>query len=58
MRISPTLLLLLLLITVFSPSIQTWVISGGSAWYRPYIIWLLIIMFAARSVRRQQANDL
>ena len=51
MKISPALLLLLLVIFVFSPSIQEWVMQGGSAWYRPYLLWLIIIIFVWRSAR-------
>lgn len=58
MRISPTLLLLLLLIFIFSPSIHAWVTYGGSEWYRPYLMWLAVIAFTAWSVRNQQADDL
>ena len=44
MHINPTLLLLLLLIFIFSPSIQEWIISGGTTWYRPYLVWLTALI--------------
>ncbi|WP_101759152.1 hypothetical protein [Oceanicoccus sp. KOV_DT_Chl] len=52
MRINPTLLLLMLVIFVFAPSIQEWVTQGGTAWYRPYQLWLSTIIFVWWSVKR------
>ncbi|MGK0498639.1 MAG: uncharacterized BrkB/YihY/UPF0761 family membrane protein [Oceanicoccus sp.] len=57
MRITPSLLLLLLLITVFAPSIQEWVTQGGTAWYRPYLLWLLVIAAAVWNVTRMQRRQ-
>jgi hypothetical protein len=54
MNISPTLLLLLLVIFVFSPSIQEWATQGGTAWYRPYQLWLTAILFTWWSIRRSE----
>ncbi len=50
MRISPALLLLMLVILVFSPSIQDWATQSGTAWYRPYLLWLAVIVFVGWSV--------
>lgn len=58
MRISPTLLLMFLFIFVFAPSIQDWIMQGDTDWYRPYLVWLGVIIFTAWSVWRQQSNDL
>lgn len=54
MRISPALLLLLIVIIVFAPSIQDWAIQGGTAWYRPYVLWLVIIVFLWWTIYRGQ----
>ncbi len=40
---SPILLLMLLLL-IFSPSLASWILSTEGAWYRPYIIWLVVIV--------------
>ena len=45
MRQSP-LLLILLLVFIFSPRLFSWLLSTTGAWYRPYIIWLAIIVIA------------
>lgn len=58
MYINPTLLLLLALIFVFAPTIQDWVLSGGAAWYRPYLIWLLLIVFTAWTQRSRAPDDI
>lgn len=57
MHISPGLLLLLLVIFVFSPSIQEWVTQGGTAWYRPYQLWLMTIVIVWWSVRRHERRQ-
>ncbi|WP_028876236.1 hypothetical protein [Teredinibacter turnerae] len=40
------LLLLVLVIYIFSPTLLDWVIHPGLAWYRPYIVWLLVVIVA------------
>lgn len=50
MRISPALLLLMLVTLVFAPSIQAWVTQGE--WYRPYQVWLGVIIFVGWTVNR------
>ena len=57
MNISPSLLLLLLVLFVFSPSIQEWVTQGGTAWYRPYQLWLAAIVFVWWSIRRYERRQ-
>ena len=52
MRISPALLLLMLMILVFSPSIEEWATRGGANWYRPYALWLILNLFVWWAVRR------
>ena len=58
MRISSSLLLLLLLIFVFAPSIQEWIIQGGTAWYRPFIVWSAVILFIFISQRGGSQDEL
>ncbi|MEE8057673.1 MAG: hypothetical protein V3T17_07560 [Pseudomonadales bacterium] len=54
MHTSPTLLLLVLLIFVFAPSIQEWATQGGATWYRPYQLWLGTIVFVWWSIQRHE----
>ena len=57
MYINPTLLLLLALIFVFAPTLQEWVLSGGSAWYRPYLVWIGLIIFIYWSQRGKAGDE-
>jgi len=41
------LVILLLLVTyIFSPSLINWILNPEGAWYRPFIIWVLVIIIA------------
>jgi hypothetical protein len=39
-------ILLLLIAYIFSPTLFTWIIDPEGAWYRPYIMWMLVIAVA------------
>jgi hypothetical protein len=54
MTISPSLLLLLLVVLVFAPSLEEWVTQGGNLWYRPYQLWFIAITLTWWSVRLHQ----
>lgn len=55
MYLHPALLLLLLLMYAFTPAMQDWVLADGTAWYRPWLAWLLVIAVIAWMNRRR--ND-
>lgn len=40
------LLLLILVVYIFSPTLFSWIIDPTGAWYRPFIIWLIVIIIA------------
>ncbi len=48
------LILLLLLAYIFTPTLYAWVISPSGVWYKPYIIWLLVIVAAFVVQRRKK----
>lgn len=49
------LILSMLILYIFSPTIFAWVINPEGAWYRPFIIWGLLIAAAfAVQMKRQQ----
>lgn len=53
-----TLLILLVLAGyVFSPTIFTWMINPAGAWYRPFILWFVLILLALFIQLRRGAND-
>jgi hypothetical protein len=56
--INRTLLLLLAFSIVFIPSALEWAIGGGGAWYRPYLIWAVIIAAAWWNQRESYGDDL
>jgi hypothetical protein len=55
--INRNLLLLLAIAFAFVPSAQEWVTSGGAAWYRPYLVWAVIILAAWWNQRRNYGDD-
>lgn len=52
------LILLLLVLYIFSPVLFNWMINPNGAWYRPYIIWVLVIVIAYYLQGRHKTNDL
>ena len=57
MYVHRALLLIFLMLYIFTPSIQAWIIEGGTAWYRPYIAWAGIILFVYLTQRRASKNS-
>lgn len=52
------LVLFLLIAYIFSPTLFTWMINPEGAWYRPYIIWFMLIVTAYIFHKRKHTNDL
>ena len=46
MYLNRILLLVLVLLYVFAPMMTDWIAAGGTQWYRPHLIWLLVIWTA------------
>ncbi len=57
MYINRGLLLVILAIFIFSPPIQEWISNNHAQWYRPFIIWAVIIGFAYLAQRRQRKRQ-
>lgn len=54
-----TLLILLVLVGyVFSPTVFTWMINPSGAWYRPFILWFVLILLAVFVQMRRKPNEL
>ena len=47
-------ILLLLIAYIFSPTIFAWIVNPEGAWYRPYIMWMLVIVIAYAIQARKQ----
>ena len=58
MYINRALVLLMGLAFVFYPSITEWVTSGETTWYRPYQIWLVVVVAAFWNQRARFSDDL
>lgn len=52
------LVLTLLALYIFSPTLFNWVINPNGAWYRPYIIWLVVIVIAYIWQGRRRQHEL
>lgn len=52
-------ILLLLVAYIFSPSLFNWIINPAGAWYRPYIVWVIVILIAfVMQIRRKNFREL
>jgi len=43
---------------LLSPAIIEWWSEGGTAWYRPYLIWLVLIVLSFWVGKRRDLNDI
>jgi len=52
-------ILLLLIAYIFSPTLFDWIINPDGAWYRPYIVWVMVIIIAfIMQIRRKNYHEL
>ena len=60
MYIYRLVLILVVGIYLFSPAIMDWWIDPNGAWYRPYLLWLILIVvtFILQSQRMPMNSDL
>jgi hypothetical protein len=58
MYINRALLLILGIAFTFFPAIEDWISSAGTAWYRPYQLWLIIIIAAYWNQRSGHTDEL
>ncbi len=56
MYINRALLFVLAATLIFLPSVEDWLLSPEAGWYRPYQLWLLIIV-ATYWNQRSRYND-
>ena len=52
MYINRSLLVILTVALVLFPSALEWMSSGGTAWYRPYLLWGLLVLLGLWIQRR------
>ena len=58
MYINRALLLAVAILLVFFPSIEQWIFHAGAAWYRPYALWLLIVVGVYWNQRANRSDEL
>ncbi|MBE8716372.1 hypothetical protein [Cellvibrio polysaccharolyticus] len=52
-------ILLMLIAYIFSPTLFSWVIHPEGPWYRPYLVWVLVIVIAfIVQLRRNKRQDI
>ena len=54
MLIQSSLILLFAVFFLFAPSLEQWLLDGSTAWYRPHLIWLGVVVFVYISQRQDQ----
>lgn len=52
------LILLVLVAYIFSPTLYAWVIDPAGAWYKPYIIWAMVVVAAYILQHRERHDDI
>lgn len=51
-------ILLLLVAYIFSPSLFKWMLNPEGAWYRPFIVWVVVIAIAfVMQLRRKRRHE-
>ena len=58
MYINRALLLIVGIIMVFLPSLAAWVTDSSTAWYRPHLLWLLVVIAAYWNQRVRFPDEL
>ena len=58
MQIHRLVLLMAVGIYLFSPAIMAWWANPESAWYRPYLLWLILILLTFLLQRQNDADEL
>lgn len=58
MYINRFLLLIVGVVLIFFPAIESWMVSSEIAWYRPYQLWLLIVVAAYWNQRTRYPDEL
>ena len=57
MYINRSLLLVLAVALVFFPAALDWATTGGTSWYRPYLMWGVLIVLGYWIQRKRPNND-
>lgn len=58
MYINRALLLVVGVVLIFFPTIESWIMGSETNWYRPYLLWLMIIVAAYWNQRTRHTDEL
>lgn len=58
MYINRLLLLFVGVAMIFFPAIEDWMVNSEVAWYRPYQLWLLVVIAAYWNQRTRYPDEL
>jgi len=58
MYINRALLLVVGIVLIFFPAIESWMISSETTWYRPYQLWLLVVVATYWNQRSRYTDEL
>jgi hypothetical protein len=58
MYINRLLLLVAGIVLIFFPVIEDWIFSSATAWYRPYQVWLFIVVASYWNQRTSFPDEL
>lgn len=58
MYINRALLLVVGFVFIFFPTIEGWMVGSETAWYRPYQLWLFVIVAAYWNQRTRFPDEL
>lgn len=58
MYVNRALLAIFGIFLVFLPAVENWLFSPGAPWYRPYVLWLLIVLAAYWNQRSRFRDEL
>lgn len=58
MYINRALLLAVGVFIIFSPALEEWIFHSESGWYRPYELWLLVIVASYWNQRSRYPDEL
>ena len=51
-------ILLLVIAYIFSPTLFSWIVNPEGAWYRPFIVWIGVIVIAfVMQIRRKNYHE-
>ena len=58
MQLHSSLILLIALFFIFTPTLETWLLNGSPDWYRPQLIWVAVLVFVYLSQRNTDTDEL